>query len=87
MKPEKVRLYIKPACGWCDEAMAWLEERGIPYETRDVIADPAAFKQMIALSGQTLAPVIEAGGAVLADFGAEELAQWWEEQGFEPRNR
>ena len=82
MKPVKVRLYIKPFCGWCDEAIAWLDEHGIVYETRDVIADAAARKQMFALSGQTLAPVIDVDGAVLADFGAEELAEWWEEQGF-----
>jgi len=87
MKPEKVHLYIKPDCGWCDEAMTWLDERGILYETRDVIADAAAFKQMIALSGQTMAPVIEVSGAVLADFGAEELAEWWVEQGFDTGKR
>jgi hypothetical protein len=29
------------------------------------------------LSGQELAPVIEADGKVLADFGPEELAKFW----------
>lgn len=35
---------------------------------------------MVRLSGQTLAPVIEVDGAVLADFGPEELAAFWQEQ-------
>lgn len=58
--------------------MAWLDGHGIPYETIDVIADVAAFDEMIRLSGQDLAPVIEANGKVLADFGPEQLAEFWE---------
>ena len=83
MKPGKVRLFIKPYCGWCHEAMEWLEARGIPFETLDVISDPAAYRDMVALSGQTMAPVLETGGEVLADFGADELEAWWKQQGFE----
>ena len=75
MKP---RLFIKPYCPWCHKAMAWLDERAIQYETIDVIADLAAFDEMIRLSGQELAPVIELNGKVLADFGPEQLAEFWE---------
>lgn len=82
MEPGKVRLYIKPYCGWCLQAMEWLDARGVRYETLDVISDGRARSEMHALSGQTLAPVIQVDGEVLADFGAEELAVWWREQGF-----
>jgi len=34
--------------------------------------------EMVRLSGQTLAPVIEVDGKILADFGPEELAPFWE---------
>ena len=47
--------------------------RGIEYEKIDVIADEAAFDEMVRLSGQELAPVIDVDGKVLADFGPEEL--------------
>lgn len=77
MKPEKVRLFIKPWCGWCHEAMDWLNERHIEYETLDVTSDPAARQEMARLSHQTLAPVIEVDGEVLADFGTEELEEFW----------
>ena len=30
------------------------------------------------ISGQTLAPVIDVHGEILADFGPEELAKFWE---------
>ena len=59
--------------------MDWLDQRQIAYVTRDVTADPEAWNDMLRLSGQTLAPVIEVGGKVLADFGARELAAWWEQ--------
>jgi len=70
MKP---RLFIKPCCGWCDKAIRWLDGHDIQYETLDVISDGAAFEEMIRLSGQELAPVLEVDGKVLADFGPEEL--------------
>jgi len=73
-----IRLFIKPYCPWCDRAQQWLDERGIRYETLDVISDREAMKEMVALSGQTLAPVIDVAGKILADFGPEELATFWE---------
>jgi glutaredoxin len=77
MKPRRIRLFIKPYCSWCDQAMQWLDQQGIDYETADVIKDPAAFDEMLRLSGQTLAPVIDVDGRVLADFGTRELAAFW----------
>jgi glutaredoxin len=58
--------------------MRWLDEHGIEYEKIDVIADEAAFDEMVRLSGQQLAPVIEVGDTVLADFGPEQLTEFWE---------
>jgi glutaredoxin 3 len=83
MKPEKIRLFIKPYCGWCDEAMDWLNERGIRYEVLDVISDAAARKEMFQLSGQTLAPTIDVDGEILADFDTGQLEKFWRELGIE----
>jgi glutaredoxin 3 len=77
MKAQKIRLFIKPFCGWCHEAKDWLEERGIEYEELDVISDRAAFMEMREISGQTLAPVIEVDGEVLADFDTDQLEKFW----------
>jgi glutaredoxin 3 len=74
----KTRLFIKPWCPWCHKAMSWLDTQGIKYEIIDVIADEAAYDEMRRLSGQELAPVIEVDGKVLADFGPEQLAEFWE---------
>ena len=56
-----------------------MQEHGIKYETIDVIADDAAYDEMIRLSAQDLAPVIDVDGEILADFGPEELARFWSE--------
>ena len=77
MNAEKIRLFIKPYCGWCHEAMEWLDAHGIVYETLDVISDSAARKEMFELSGQTLAPVIDVDGEVLADFDTDQLERFW----------
>jgi len=75
----KIRLFIKPYCPWCHKAQHWLDERGIKYDTLDVIADSRAMTEMVNLSGQRLAPVIDVDGQILADFGPEELAKFWKQ--------
>lgn len=82
MTPPSIRLFIKPHCPWCHKAMAWLDARGLNYEKLDVIANAEYRAQMFTLSGQSLAPVIEVNGQVLADFDPDQLEQWWRAQGF-----
>lgn len=77
MTTVRIRLFIKPYCGWCHKAQGWLNARGLQYETLDVIADSRAMTEMVNLSRQTLAPVIEVDGHILADFGPDELAGFW----------
>jgi glutaredoxin 3 len=79
MKPKSIRLFVKPFCGWCDEAQEWLETRGIKYELLDVISDAAARREMRELSGQTLAPTIDVDGHILADFDTRQLERFWKE--------
>lgn len=76
-EPQSVRLFVKPYCPWCHQAIRWLDAHAIRYELLDVITNDAAFQEMIQLSGQSLAPVIEVDGRLLADFGAPELESFW----------
>ncbi len=77
VKTKQIRLFIKPYCGWCHEAMDWLNERGIEYKKLDVTSDDAARREMISLSGQSLAPVIDVDGEILADFDTGQLEEFW----------
>jgi glutaredoxin 3 len=78
VKPRSIRLFIKPYCGWCHKAMRWLNGQGVDYSTIDVTADESAMAEMVRLSGAEVSPVIEVDGQVLADFGPEQLAEFWE---------
>jgi glutaredoxin 3 len=78
-QPKRVRLFIKSYCPWCAKALDWLDDHGISYETIDVVRNEQAYQEMLQLSGQTLAPVIEVDGRVLADFGPPELATFWKQ--------
>ncbi len=78
VKPKRIRLFVKPYCGWCQKAERWLEDQQLNYDRIDVIADEAAYHEMIQLSGQDLAPVLEVDGKILADFGPEQLADFWD---------
>lgn len=81
VKPKRIRLFIKPYCGWCDRAERWLNDQGVEYEKVDVIADETAHDEMIRLSGRDLTPVLDVDGKILADFGPEQLAGFWRELG------
>ncbi len=76
------RLFIKPGCPWCEEAIDWLDAHGIQHEILDVTHNPAARREMLDLTGQTKAPCIEVDGHVLADFGVNELEAWWKKMKF-----
>lgn len=79
MKPEIVRLFIKPYCGWCQDAIGWLDARGVSYEKLDVTSDRDAYEEMVRLTGQSMAPCIEVDGEFLADFGTDELEEFWKQ--------
>ena len=79
VKSKRIRLFIKPYCPWWHRAQRCLQKHSIRYEAIDVISDEVAFAEMISLSGQELSPVIEADGKILADFGPEQLADFWQQ--------
>ena len=79
MKPQHVRLFVKTGCGWCHEAVDWLDERDIAYEEINVTANAAAKKEMIELTGQTKAPCLDVDGEILADFDTDQLAEFWKQ--------
>ncbi len=87
MKPDSIRLFIKPGCPWCDDALEWFAARKIAHQTLDVIRDASARAEMHELTGQTKAPSVDVDGEILADFGTDELEEWWQENDFEPRLR
>ena len=66
-------LYTKAGCPWCQQAREVLAEHAVAYDEVSVSDDDTAFAKMRTLSGQTLAPVLDWRGEILADFGPELL--------------
>ncbi len=83
MRPQNIRIFTKPFCGWCHEALAWLDGHGFEYTKLDVTFDRNAAKEMKELTGQTSAPSIEIDGKILADFDTGELERFLDKNGFE----
>ncbi len=70
-----MKLYVKTWCPWCVSAREWLDSRSYKYELIDVEATKADYETMIRLSGQSKTPtLVLEDGAVLPDFGPDELA-------------
>jgi len=82
--PEPFQLYVKTWCPWCIRAMAMLDQAGYRYEKIDVEADPAAYREMIRRSGQSLTPTLVVGERVLADFGPPELLAFLQRHALKP---
>ena len=76
-----ITVYTKTGCPWCNGVISFLDENNIQYEERNVSENKAFYDQMVDISGQTKAPVIDMGGEVLADTDREELEEWLRERG------
>lgn len=74
-------LYVKIGCPWCEEVLDYLDEKKLPYKKVTVSGNPEAMDEMVALSGQTKAPVMDWDGDVLADFGVDELVPFLRRKG------
>ena len=80
-----LKLYVKTWCPWCVMAWEWLDAHGFRYELLDVEKNRADYDAMIRLSGQRRTPtLVTAGGAVLPDFGPEELEPFLKKHSITP---
>lgn len=68
-----IRIYSTPTCPWCKKAKAYLEEKGIAFESVDVSSDDKAQKEMIDKSGQMGVPVLDIDGKIVIGFDKEKI--------------
>ena len=71
-----MKLFIKSWCGWCEEAMDWLDNHGYDYEKIDIGIDDQARKKMIELSHQSRVPTLIKDNRVLPDFDTKQLEEF-----------
>jgi glutaredoxin 3 len=64
----KVRLYTTDPCGFCRQAKALLESRGVSYEEISLTKDPVGRADLVARTGQMTFPQILVGERVVGGF-------------------
>jgi glutaredoxin 3 len=64
----KVMLYTTDPCGFCRQAKALLQSRGVVYEEINLAKDPEGRQDLIALTGQMTFPQVVVEGRALGGF-------------------
>jgi glutaredoxin 3 len=63
-----VTLYTTEPCGFCRQAKALLESRGIDYREVNLAKDPVGREDLVALTGQLTFPQIVVGRRSIGGF-------------------
>lgn len=67
----KVKLYSTATCAYCQAEKAFLDQKGVPYESVMVDQDQNALMEMMKLSGMSAVPfnvITDEGGKVIDQF-------------------
>lgn len=71
---KKVILYSQPGCPPCFAAKAFLQARNVPFDYKDVQADPAALEELLALDSRST-PTLVVDSEVMIGFDPDRLTQ------------
>ncbi len=74
---KKVTLYSQPGCPPCFAAKAFLQSRNVPFEYKDVQADPVALQELLALDSRST-PTLVVGEEVMIGFDPDRLTRMLE---------
>jgi glutaredoxin 3 len=64
----RVILYTTEPCGFCRQAKALLQSRGVPYEEVNLAKDPQGRVDLVAQTGQMTFPQIVVGERAIGGF-------------------
>jgi glutaredoxin 3 len=64
----RVLLYTTEPCGFCRQAKALLESRGVGYDEVNLVRDPTGRERLVALTGQMTFPQVVVGERSLGGF-------------------
>lgn len=64
----EAQVYSSPHCGYCKQAITYLQEKGVKVKTIDISRDPRAAEELVRKTGQTAVPVIFIKGKKIVGF-------------------
>lgn len=74
-------IYTKTGCPWCRDALAFLRDKKIPFEEREVFGNPTYFEELKKKSDQSKTPTFDIDGEILADSDADQIKEYLEKKG------
>lgn len=73
-------LYSKLGCPWCREVLAFLKEKKVPFEEREVRGNLEYLNELVKKSGQQKTPTLDLDGEILADADRESVERFLREE-------
>lgn len=71
----EVVVYTAPWCGWCRKTLAWLDQRGVAYDNRDIERSERYRRELRSRSGSTSIPFVEIDGTAIRGYSPERMAR------------
>lgn len=72
---KRVIIFTQATCPPCHALIAYLDEKAIAYENRDVGRDPEAVNELVHTYGSRTTPTLVIDGEVIVGFDPERLDQ------------
>ena len=81
----KVTIYRTSWCAFCHTEMQWMDRLGIPYEAKDIEADPAAHDELMEkINGDFRGvPVTDVAGDIILGFDRPRLQDAFKSHGLQ----
>lgn len=76
MQKLKIKVYLKPHCGWSKGVRAIMNKYGLEYQEIDIVNHAENYAEMVEKTGQLLSPCVEINGTMLADVSGEEVENY-----------
>jgi glutaredoxin-like YruB-family protein len=70
---DTVTVYTTSTCPWCVRAKAYLTQKNVPFQEKNIEYDRAGAQEVMSRTGQTGVPVIIAGDDVIVGFDRARL--------------
>ena len=82
----QITIYSTSWCAFCHTEMQWLDKLGIPYTSKDIEADKAAYNELLVKNGGTFSgvPVTDVAGDIILGFDRPKIQEAMKKHDIQP---